>query len=418
MSNNFAPNVVRDGLVMLLDAANPKSYNPAENLLTYSDDTSNYQYIENASVTTNTITSPYNTVTADTLTSTVTGGSNTCLVQKYLAVSANTQTYTFSVFLQAGTSPTTTINMQLAGGTYQQSVATITWASNTITSSSGGTSYITSYGNGWYRVGITLTNNGTNNAAYPRVYVKDQGTSNVSGQTVYVWGWQLETGGYMNTYTPVATTATVTRSTTWTDLTGTSNNVTLANIPSFTGTTFLFNGTNQWCYNAAPTLPAGKLNSTCLCWCRPDSTVTADTYVGLVSYGTRSSSDARLMSFWTNNTTAYTSSAYWGNDYVPQATAIALNAWNMVGMQAYGAPTTNNTTLLSGNTAVINYSTGSSSAYTAGLNTTSINLAVASTDYPGRYFKGQIAVVMFYNRALTTDEIQQNYYAYRGRFSI
>ena len=90
----------------------------------------------------------------------------------------------------------------------------------------------------------------------------------------------------------------------------------------------------------------------------------------------------------------------------------------MVGMQAYGAPTTNNTTLLSGNTAVINYSTGSSSAYTAGLNTTSINLAVASTDYPGRYFKGQIGVVMFYNRALTTDEIQQNYNALRGRYSI
>ena len=36
MSNNFAPNVVRDGLVMLLDAANIKSYNPAENLLLYS----------------------------------------------------------------------------------------------------------------------------------------------------------------------------------------------------------------------------------------------------------------------------------------------------------------------------------------------------------------------------------------------
>jgi hypothetical protein len=418
MSNNSAPNIVQDGLVMLLDAANIKSYNPAENLLTYSADTSNYNYIQDATVTTNTITAPDNTLTADTLTSTVTGGTNTCFVQKTTAVSANTQTYTFSVFLKAGTSPTVTINMQLYNGTYQQSVATITWSSNTITSSSGGTTYLEPYGNGWYRVGITLTNNGTNTGATPRVYVKDQGTSNVSGQTVYIWGWQLETGGYMNTYTPVATTATVTRSTTWTDLTGTGNNVTLANAPSFTGTTFLLNGTNQWAFNASPTLPTGKLNSTCLCWCRPDSTVTADTYVGLVSYGTRASSDARLMSFWTNNTTAYTSSAYWGNDYVPQATAIALNAWNMVGMQAYGAPTTNNTTLLAGSSQTISYSTGNSSNYTAGLNTTSINLAVGSTDYPGRYFKGQIAVVMLYNRALTTDEIQQNYYAYRGRYSI
>jgi hypothetical protein len=202
------------------------------------------------------------------------------------------------------------------------------------------------------------------------------------------------------------------------DLTGTGNNVTLANSPTIANGYATFNGTTQWAYNASPILPTGKLNSTCLCWCYPDSTVTADTYVGLVSYGTRASSDARLMSFWTNNTTAYTSSAYWGNDYVPQATAIALNAWNMVGMQAYGAPTTNNTTLLAGNTAVINYVTGNSSNYATGLNTTSINLAIASTDYPGRYFKGRIGVVMLYNRALTTDEIQQNYYAYRGRYSI
>jgi hypothetical protein len=124
------------------------------------------------------------------------------------------------------------------------------------------------------------------------------------------------------------------------------------------------------------------------------------------------------MSYWTNTTTAYTSSAYWGNDYVPQATAITLNSWNMVGMLAYGAPTTNNTTLLAGSSPVISYVTGNSGNYTAGLVTTSINLAVASTDYPGRYFKGQIGVVMFYNRALTTDEIQQNYYALRGRFGI
>ena len=37
MSVSYNPSIVRDGLVAYLDADNPKSYNPAENLLQYSE---------------------------------------------------------------------------------------------------------------------------------------------------------------------------------------------------------------------------------------------------------------------------------------------------------------------------------------------------------------------------------------------
>jgi hypothetical protein len=226
-----------NGLVTIASANTPRfdhSYNGSNveslgllieesrtNLTTYSEDISQNQFNENASIATNQITSPDGTTTADKLTSTITGGSNTCLVQKYSAVAVDTATYTFSVFLKAGTSPQTLINLQLAGGTYQQSLATINWTSNAITSSSGGTSALTAYPNGWYRVSITLTNNGTNNAIYPRVYVRDNGTSNVNGEFVYNWGWQTEAGAFPTSYIPTVA-STVTRSADNASMTGTN----------------------------------------------------------------------------------------------------------------------------------------------------------------------------------------------------
>lgn len=401
MSTNYNPSSVTTGLIMYLDASNPKSYNPAENLLTYSEDTSNYQYIENASVTTNTITSPDNTVTADTVTSSVTGGSNTCLVQKYLAVSANTQTYTFSVFLRAGTSPTTTINMQLAGGTYQQSVATITWSSNTITSSSGGTSYITSYGNGWYRVGITLTNNGTNNAAYPRVYVKDQGTSNVSGQTVYVWGWQLETGGYMNTYTPVTTTSTITRSTTWTDLTGNGYNATLSNtyfVSSESGGVFETQGVSG-SYISQSTLNLSSTNYT---------VITATRYAAASPRGRmlNGRSNNWLLGNWGGTT-----ENYYAEGWVSAVSAgTADTTWRI--LAGTGHITGDAYSMYINGTNNISNSTGGSQGPNGFV------VGIVGYDLATELSLGRCSFVMAYNRVLSATEINQNFNALRGRFGI
>ena len=167
------------------------------NLVTFSNksDIGNY-LLDSAYVKRNIELAPDNTFSADKVVSTLTGGSNNCFAQKAEPVAANTATYVFSVFLKPGTSPTTTLNLQLSGGTYQQSIATISWETKTITFDNNSTATVVPYGNGWYRVSTALTNNGTNTTVLPRIYVRDQGTANVRGHSVFVWGWQVETTYY------------------------------------------------------------------------------------------------------------------------------------------------------------------------------------------------------------------------------
>lgn len=167
------------------------------NLITMSgrSDMGNF-FVQDAYVKRNSELAPDNTYSADKLVATTTGGSNTCYVQKWETVGYTNKTYVFSVFLKSGTSPRVTINMQLTGGAYQQSVVTVDWETKSIVSDTGSNATITPYGNGWYRVSTALTNNGTNNVTYPRVYVRDQGTANVRGHTVFIWGWQVETVSY------------------------------------------------------------------------------------------------------------------------------------------------------------------------------------------------------------------------------
>jgi phage-related protein len=173
-----------------LDAANFKRWN----LLNYSEQFDNaYWTKENASITANTVTGPDGTsVLAETLTSTVTGGSNTAFTERTVTVLVSTH-YTFSVYLKQGTSPTSTVDFYTVSP-YQESVAVVTWGTTPTIAVSGNATHaasITDAGNGWYRVSVSLQS-GSATSAVCRVYVRDQGTANVTGHTVYLYGAQLE----------------------------------------------------------------------------------------------------------------------------------------------------------------------------------------------------------------------------------
>ena len=200
------------------------------NYATWSEDTSILDFQENITVTTNTIVAPDGTTTADTVTSTINGGSNTCLVQKNFAVPNDSARYVFSCFIKPGTSPLTTLNLQFYGGTYAQSVLTITWSTLSFSYTAGEMGTVTPYPNGWYRISLSLANNSSGNTnCAPRIYVRDQGSSNVSGHFMYVWGWQVEKASnfssskYATSYIPT-TTASVTRGFDWVTIQGSSLN--------------------------------------------------------------------------------------------------------------------------------------------------------------------------------------------------
>jgi hypothetical protein len=397
MGITYNPSIVSSGLVLALDAANPKSYDGTENLSTYSEDISQNQYNENVSISTNQITSPDGTTTADKLTSTITGGTNTCLVQKFSAVSIDTAIYTFSVFLKAGTSSQTTINLQLAGGTYQQSTATINWTSNTITFSSGGTSALVSYPNGWYRVSITLTNNGTNNAIYPRVYVRGQGTDNVNGEFVYIWGWQTERGSTANPYYPT-TASTKTRGTTLIDLSGNGYNMTLTGSPTFSssnGGVLQFNGSNQY----------GTLSS--LNYSTSTFTIIA---ASRYSGATRGRVISSVGNNWLLGSWGSTTENYYAEGWISSVAAGA----NDTNWRIYAATENYSSDLRSlyvNNIANVTNSTAGS----AGFNGLSVGRWGGGAS---EYSTCEVSFIQVYNRILTTGEISQNFNALRGRYGI
>lgn len=186
---------------------------------------------------------------------------------------------------------------------------------------------------------------------------------------------------------------------------------------------FTFNGSSSYATSAAPI--TGNSDSTAIVWCKPHTSgmPTNTSYTGLAVWGSRSTttpSGTRALSLNTSGSTWYVSSAFWGNDYVPNNANVSVvkDDWNMVGMVARGIATTNNVTLFSGNANGFNTVTGSSSNASRTLNTSSGSLTIGCLDLPGRYFSGEIAMVQIYNKELTAAEYEHIFNTTKSRFGL
>lgn len=225
----------------------------------------------------------------------------------------------------------------------------------------------------------------------------------------------------------------------WNDLMVTGNHLSTGSayggaFPSTKDTGNLGNVAVTWPNYAWRNTTNSLPSSTCtiLVWCRPYyywNLFGGEPYAGIVSWGTRTNatpSNGILLSAQVPNSYGpiYVSSAYWYNDYVPSVLEIKRGKWNMVGLIARQGAILNNTTHICGNDSGLNFNTGTSAAYTRTLNFTNINLRIGLTDtspssFSGfRAFSGWIATVMIYNRELSTQEVQRNFDAHRGRFDL
>ena len=199
--------------------------------------------------------------------------------------------------------------------------------------------------------------------------------------------------------------------TTWYDVGGT-NNGTLTNGPSFStngGGSILFDGTNDYVQTLNNVNITGSSPRTLCTWAKPTQVLDGRFY-SISRIGTASDTKLFEILLYRTSTTYRVFGHFWGGGQ-----AIAFDATETVlNVYSYYALIYDSTTVyiyLNGNLL------GQSSNFN--LNTGSGKLVLGLPAFYAHYdFKGNISNTQIYNRALSADEVLQNYNATKGRFGL
>jgi hypothetical protein len=146
---------------------------------------------------------------ADKLQETTANALHYIAFQNNLMAAANS--YTFSAFLKAAERNWVNLYIYDGSSSYNAYFNLATGIKGSVTS--GASSTIQSYGNGWYRCSVTRTFGGSSLANGGVITATADGTISYTGTTgsgLYLWGAQLEAGAYATSYIPTLA-ASVTR---------------------------------------------------------------------------------------------------------------------------------------------------------------------------------------------------------------
>ena len=206
--------------------------------------------------------------------------------------------------------------------------------------------------------------------------------------------------------------------TTWTDLTGNGNTGTLTNGPTYDsayGGSLVFDGIDD--YIQLPTALLSSASELTMCaWVNPVSLIGGNIWA---EGGT--SGSPLYWQFTVNTSNWYTRDVSTGdqgarNNDIATGSLVA-NSWNHVtavysvsgGYKRYYV----NTTLRSSTTTSVDQLTSTRIPFNS-----FIGRPTDPGDANDNFFSGQIAKVMLYNRALSAQEVQNNFNAQRGRYGI
>jgi hypothetical protein len=196
------------------------------NNLVQSEDFATTWTQSNVTVTTNTVTAPDGTTTADTFGPVVGDGLTTTRFLRQSPVLTTQQAYTFSVFVKVGTATTNGIALfvsdQTATNNFRSNFNLVTLGTTALSTGwATPTSTIIPYPNGWYRCILSGVTSTAHTALRAIIYLNFFGTTADTYGTIHIWGAQLEAGAFPTSYIPT-TTATVTRSADVASITGTN----------------------------------------------------------------------------------------------------------------------------------------------------------------------------------------------------
>ena len=200
--------------------------------------------------------------------------------------------------------------------------------------------------------------------------------------------------------------------TVWTDLSGNSNNGTLINSPVYINSNngILNFAGGTYVSRTSPNLSTGNSGFTKSIWIKSQYKGTNTNHPNIISWGNDSTNNKNGLALQTDTTGTISQILHWfyANDYSCSINDITNN-WANISI-TYNPPT------LSFYLNGVNQST---QTVIGTPNVTNTNLEIgrygALSQY---YYSGSIANIQIYNRALTAQEILQNYNATKTRFGL
>lgn len=415
MGISGGPNIVDDGLILSLDAADV--FTPVNrNLLSYTNDLTNGAWAKvRSQITANATTAPDGTNTAFSMTITDATGL-VRISQLPVNNSIVGGPYTFSVYVKQNTSTAQLLDT----GLYNSSITLGSEPSydilNNFAVTGGNGVYVsnrvvTSVGNGWYRIATTAT---IPNATgwYLFFDIEAGAGTKINGQGIYLWGPQFEYGTVATEYQPVNTT---TR--TWPNLVNSSNNGSLINNATFNSSNngnVVFDGVNDYLsFDSTNLKPTAGITQEC--WLKVASQV--QVFIGL-QYGAGSNNSYAL--WWgEGGTNTWNGGVNIGGllYFLTATTTWPVNTWFHF-VHTYDGSTQklyyNGNVIASENrTGAITYDS-SNTITTIGcdFNGSGYNTGISAP------VNGNMSIVKIYNRGLTAEEVLQNYNAQKSRFNI
>jgi hypothetical protein len=405
MGLNHSPSIVTEGLVMCLDAGNPKSY--SVNAIPKPVDIFGWcggAGLNNCSISRVSIAPAGLSPAGGTpLQMNITG--NDPIVGCYnsafwnLAPAVAGQTWTISAYVSA--SQVTTGEFLLFGADATgNAFAPNTWiAGATINISTN-----------WTRVSFTATIPGTATATAFIQCRLDGTNSGGSGITIWWDGLQIERSGEVTTFDSIPNL----NNNNWYNASGSVNNGTLVNGPTYTtpnGGALVFNGTNNYAsVTNSASLQFGETFSVSA-WVYPTNLSARQ---GIFSTRTANASGSWQLELGTGNGGTNRISVTGVGTWIWDSNDNVISANNFYNI-TYVKP--NNAT--QGGSLYLNgvlLSPLTTTAYTILNNSDAKSIGVGTSGT--QFFPGNIYFVSVYNRALSGNEVLQNFNALKGRYGL